>query len=97
MKHTLERHRDAADRPVKEIHRKTPKRYLSEDKIAEIRRPVLSDRFGSRMLDLPIKLPLHVRPKCHQFRCQEVHESTDTNRAAQVRMKQNPQITIWRH
>lgn len=33
MRHTPERHRDAADRTVKDIRRKTRKRYSSEDKI----------------------------------------------------------------
>jgi hypothetical protein len=47
------------------------------------------------LLDLPIKLPLHARSKCHQFCCQEVNESTETNGAPQVRMEQNPQVTIW--
>ena len=31
MGHTSERHTDAADRTVKNIRRKTRKRYLSED------------------------------------------------------------------
>ncbi len=33
MRHTPERHTDAADRTVKDIRRKTRKRYSSEDKI----------------------------------------------------------------
>lgn len=33
MRHTSERHTDAADRTVKDIRRKTRKRYSSEDKI----------------------------------------------------------------
>lgn len=33
MRHTTERHTDAADRMVKDIRRKTRKRYSSEDKI----------------------------------------------------------------
>ena len=33
MRHTSERHTDAADRTVKNIRRKTRKRYSSEDKI----------------------------------------------------------------
>jgi transposase len=33
MRHTPERHTDAADRAVKDIRRKTRKRYSSEDKI----------------------------------------------------------------
>ena len=33
MRHTPERHTDAADRTVKNICRKTRKRYSSEDKI----------------------------------------------------------------
>ena len=33
MRHTPECHRDAADRTVKDIRRKTRKRYSSEDKI----------------------------------------------------------------
>ncbi len=33
MRHTPERHRDGADRTVKDIRRKTRKRYSSEDKI----------------------------------------------------------------
>lgn len=33
MKHTPERHRGSADRTVKDIRRKTRKRYSSEDKI----------------------------------------------------------------
>lgn len=42
MKHTPERHRNAADRTVKDIRRKTRKRYSSEDKI----RIVLTDLGG---------------------------------------------------
>jgi len=84
------RNRDAADRTVEEIHRKSRKRYLPEHIIAEVGHPVMGDRFGSRMLNLPIKLPLHTLLKCHQFRCQEVNESTDANRALQVRMEQYP-------
>ena len=33
MRHTPERHQDAADRTVKDIRRKTRKRYSSEEKI----------------------------------------------------------------
>jgi transposase len=33
MRHTPERHADAADRTVRDIRRKTHKRYSSEDKI----------------------------------------------------------------
>ncbi len=72
-----------------------PFRFVEHSHVREQRRPVLSDRFGSRMLNLPIKLPLHALSKCHQFGCQEINESTETNRAAQVRMEQNPQVTIW--
>ena len=43
MRHTPERHTDAADRTVKDIRRKTRKRYSSEDKI----RPVGSKHLGN--------------------------------------------------
>ena len=33
MRHTPERHQDAADRTVKDIRRKTRQRYSSEEKI----------------------------------------------------------------
>ena len=33
MRHTPERHQEAADRTVKDIRRKTRKRYSSEEKI----------------------------------------------------------------
>ena len=33
MRHKTERHKDAAERSIKEIHRKTRKRYSSEEKI----------------------------------------------------------------
>ena len=37
MRHTPERHIDAADRTVKNIRRKTRKRYSSEDKMSVVR------------------------------------------------------------
>ncbi len=71
MRHTPERHADAADRTVKDIRRKTRKRYSSEDKI----RIVLAGLRGELVQTLPdtlvhqgeaIRLPALVRFEiCH--------------------------------
>ena len=50
MRHTPERHTDAADRTVKDIRRKTHKRYSSEDKI----RIVLAGLRGARNHHYPM-------------------------------------------